>query len=82
MSRRRVFELTQELNRLYDAEEKKAREILSLNHKLSEAYLRLRNLIPGAFDTPHAPTAEQIWEVTEKALQRLVEKAHAAETQS
>lgn len=40
---------------------------------LSDAYVRLRAKIPGAFDTPHAPTAEQVWDVTEKALDRLVQ---------
>jgi hypothetical protein len=35
---------------------------------LSEAYVRLRALIPGAFDTPYAPEPEQIWEITENAL--------------
>jgi gentisate 1,2-dioxygenase len=35
---------------------------------LSQAYLRLRALIPGAFRTPYAPTAEQVWDTTEKAL--------------
>lgn len=36
--------------------------------KLSAAYVRLRVLIPGALDTPHAPTSEQVWETTERAL--------------
>lgn len=40
--------------------------------QLSEAYVRLRALIPGAFDTPHAPTPEQIWKTTEDALRRLL----------
>ncbi len=36
---------------------------------LSEAYLRLRVLIGDeAFKTPHAPTAEQVWNITEAAL--------------
>lgn len=39
--------------------------------KMSEAYVRLRALIPGAFRTPHAPTARQVWEVTERALLEL-----------
>ena len=37
---------------------------------LSDAYVRLRVMIPGALDTPHAPTSEQIWNITEKALSR------------
>jgi hypothetical protein len=36
--------------------------------RLSDAYLRLRALIPGAFDTPHAPSSEQVWATTENAL--------------
>lgn len=40
---------------------------------LSEAYLRLRRLIGRrAFDTPHGPTAEQVWTTTEIALAALV----------
>jgi hypothetical protein len=39
--------------------------------ELSAAYLRLRAFIPGAFDTPHAPTREQVWDTTEAALHRL-----------
>jgi hypothetical protein len=37
---------------------------------LGDAYLRLRVLIPGALDTPHAPTEEQVWETTERALSK------------
>lgn len=40
--------------------------------ELSAAYLRLRQRIPGALDTPHAPTAQQVWSVTESALDRLL----------
>ena len=40
---------------------------------LSDAYLRLRQLIGRkAFDTPHAPTVEQVWTTTEIALADLV----------
>lgn len=42
--------------------------------KLSDAYLRLRAMIPGAFDTPFAPTPEQVWRTTEDALSKLVGK--------
>ena len=45
------------------------------NRALSDAYLRLRRLIPGAFDTPTAPTAEEVWITTESALKRLVMRA-------
>lgn len=42
--------------------------LLACEHALGAAYLRLRELIPGAFDTPHAPTAEQVWSHTEERL--------------
>lgn len=42
---------------------------------LSHAYLRLRNLIPGAFDTPYAPSSEQVWETTECALKKALGNA-------
>ena len=38
--------------------------------ELSNAYLRLRAMIPGALNTPHAPTQHQVWSVTEEALKR------------
>lgn len=43
------------------------------NRRLSDAYVRLRVMIPGALDTPFAPTSEQVWEITEKALTVLIE---------
>lgn len=39
---------------------------------LHEAYLRLRGIIPGAFKTPFAPSAEQVWKITEDAAKALV----------
>lgn len=45
-------------------------DLLAREHALSDAYLRLRALIPGAYDTPHAPTPEQVWGTTEAALRR------------
>lgn len=44
---------------------------------LSDAYVRLRALIPGAFKTPHAPTPEQVWETTENALRALLAERNA-----
>lgn len=41
-------------------------------HALSEAYLRLGHLIPGALDTPHAPSREEVWRTTEEALMKLL----------
>lgn len=55
--------------------ETRAAEYLKAKHDLSNAYLRLRAMIPGAFDTPHAPTSEQVWETTENALKELVLRA-------
>ena len=39
---------------------------------LGKAYIRLRALIPHAFETPHAPTQQQIWEHTENCLRRVL----------
>lgn len=44
-------------------------------HEVSNAYLRLRQMIPGALDTPWAaPTSRDIWLVTEAALRRLLDR--------
>jgi hypothetical protein len=45
---------------------------------LSDAYLRIRSDLSdwGAFDTPHAPTPEQVWKTTERALNRLMMALH------
>ena len=43
--------------------------------ELSNAYLRLRQMIPGAFDTPRAPTRYQVWATTEHALKKFLESA-------
>jgi hypothetical protein len=50
---------------------------------LGAAYLRLRNMIPGALDTPFAPSAETVWATTEHTLNKhvhLVENLQAALT--
>lgn len=66
---RRIRQL-EELNRVLSAEVDVQRQ---REHALSDAYLRLRRLIgQRAFDTPHGPTGEQVWEVTETALRELV----------
>jgi hypothetical protein len=49
--------------------------------ELSDAYVRLRNIIPGAHDTPFAPSPEVVWAITEKAAKALVERAEAAEAE-
>lgn len=50
----------------------------SAEAELSKAYLRLRAIIPGAFDTPHAPSREQVWQVTEDALKKVLGSGTAA----
>lgn len=68
----------EELNRVLSAEVDAQRQ---REHALSNAYLRLRRLIGRrAFDTPHGPTGEQVWEVTETALRELVNDADAMRT--
>jgi uncharacterized coiled-coil protein SlyX len=49
---------------------------------LSAAYIRLRDRIPGAFDTPHAPTPEQVWSTTEAALDRMAARLVSLERQN
>ena len=46
-------------------------EIRAAARKLSDAYLRIREKL-DAFDTPRAPTAEQVWEHTEAKLDELI----------
>lgn len=48
------------------------------DHDLSDAYLRLRALIPGAYDRPPAPTPEQVWATTEAALRRVLQERDLA----
>jgi hypothetical protein len=54
--------------------EKKYRELEIIHTQLHHAYLRLRDLIPGAYDTPYAPTPQQVWEHTERSLRDALEK--------
>ncbi len=63
-----------ECNEAYAKFHKAKEEIVALKaaeRSLSDAYVRLRAMIPGAFDTPHAPSPEQVWETTETALAAL-----------
>lgn len=39
--------------------------------RLSKAYLRIRTMLE-AWDTPHAPTSEEVYRVTERALENLI----------
>ena len=50
--------------------------LLRAEHKLSEAYLRLRSKL-NAFDTPKAPTAEQVWKHTEDKLDQVLQERDA-----
>ena len=57
--------------------EKKAKKLLEAEHQLSDAYLRIRKLL-NAYDTPHAPTAEQVWAHTEAKLSKAMLVVEAA----
>lgn len=45
--------------------------------ELSDAYLRIRAKL-NAYDTPHAPTFEQIWNHTESKLDQLIDRCERA----
>lgn len=62
-TRERIVELERQRDELRVAEK-----------MISDAYVRLRVMIPGALDTPHAPTPEQVYETTETALRRALAK--------
>jgi hypothetical protein len=51
----------------------KCEDLLKSEHALSYAYVRLRNMIPGAHETPFAPSPTQIYEITESSLRRLLD---------
>lgn len=57
---------------------KEVSELREAEHKLSDAYIRIRTLL-NAFDTPYAPTPEQIYELTERKLKSLTSKLHLAQ---
>lgn len=61
-------ELIRELRAELIREKTKRLEILKAEHELSEAYVRLRMIIPGALNTTNAPTPEEIWTHTENCL--------------
>ncbi len=62
-----------------DSLHQRLREVEEGDRRLHDAYLRLRGMIPGAFDTPHAPSGEQVWATTEAALLKMLEKLAQAE---
>lgn len=55
----------------------KLEEMTVSEHKLSATYLQIRALV-NAFDTPHAPTPEQIYSLTEDKIRELKEKLACA----
>ena len=55
------------LKKDYTALERELDELLKAEHKISDAYIRIRSKL-NAFDTPYAPTPEQIYELTERKL--------------
>ena len=44
--------------------------------QLSDAYFQLRRKLGrwGSFDTPYAPSLSQVWETTERALDKLLKE--------
>jgi len=64
------------LDKGYEAVKQERDELINAKHKLSDAYLRLREIL-GAWDTPKAPTSEQVWKHTEDKAYALV--AHVNE---
>ena len=44
---------------------------LDAEHAWSDAYTRLRKLIPGALDVDHGAAPEQVWQLTEDRLKAL-----------
>lgn len=74
-----IYASMRELQRQADLQDAKFRELQSANEKLHRAYLRIRELIgKEAFDTPFAPSAEQIYETTEAALKKRLKDWHEA----
>lgn len=54
-----------------DRLERQWREALDSEHKISDAYVRIREIV-GAMDTPRAPNFEQITALTERRAKHLV----------
>lgn len=50
------------------------RDVLLVERELSNAYIRLRRMIPGAFNTPTAPAPIDVWTHTESCLKRMVDE--------
>ena len=50
------------------------REVLLAERELSDAYVRLRRMIPGALSTSTSPTPKEVWTHTESCLKRMVDE--------
>jgi hypothetical protein len=55
------------------------RQLILDEKEMSDKYVELRSLIPGAFETVRAPTPDQVHDTTKAALLRLCEKSKAAD---
>ena len=64
----------------FAAAERRVQEWVKAEHDLGESYLRLRGIL-DAFDTPFAPTDEQIWEHTEQKANEMKTALLSAQTQ-
>jgi len=67
---------------LLDEREAEVAKWQTAERALGAAYLRLRALIPGAYDTPHAPSAETVWAHTEDCLNTLALKCETLEAEA
>jgi hypothetical protein len=52
--------------------------IISAEHELSDAYIRIRQIL-DAFQTPFAPTEREVWNHTESKARELVTRAESLE---
>jgi len=65
----RIKELETERDNLLE----RNKELLKAEHDLSDAYLRIRELV-SAWETPFAPTTVDVWELTESKVRSLQER--------
>ena len=54
--------------------QEKYERLFESNKKLHEAYIRIRTILE-AWDTPYAPSSEQVYEITEKKASEIALKA-------
>jgi len=67
------------LTRALDAAEAEKKSWQDAERALSDAYVRLRTIIPGALRTPHNPAPEEMWSIVESAAASLLLRAETAE---